>query len=356
MDGSDFLLQHIYALLFIHSCCNLLRLYAYHGNLLTIVGRKGQILLSQHRDRPGSKLKQKLLMFSSSYHRVCLCGICIFIFKQTDAFLCFQDSENAGIQDFLGNLSALSGFQNRIITVFEMVEITSKQYQVTSCLDCHNRSCTCSIIVLDGFHSHGICHDDTFEAQLFSYIAGGKGSGQCSRILRINGIYDYMTHHDAIHAIIDQLLKRNDIFFLQFFHALYDVGSSLMGICGDRTIAGEMFSHGQHAAILKSSLHGNDMLCHVFCILTEGCSFHGLSAGITEDVTDGRLNLVDSHGSEFLCSCLGHLIGQLCIVSHTKAHMAGINHGITAVYVRTAAALLVHGNDKGYLSQTLQLV
>jgi hypothetical protein len=125
-------------------------------------------------------------------------------------------------------------------------------------------------MVCDGLHVKVICDNQTSETHSFPKEFGDSLFGKSGWKLRIQCGINHMGCHDGLEAVLDQVLKRLQLYLYQALQRMRDLWQFMMGIGYRISVARKVLSTGNDPLILETHHEGQSQSGNQSRVVSEG--------------------------------------------------------------------------------------
>ena len=128
---------------------------------------------------------------------------------------------------------------------------------------------------------------------------------------------------------------------------LVDRGGAVVRVRGRAAVAGEMLQAADDPGVAKAAHGGGDKLRRLVIIIAVGAVADGAAALVRPDIGHGRKVRIEAVGRDVVREGLGVVIRALRAETAVTVHAVELRRADGVHQARDAAALLVHGDERG---------
>ena len=128
---------------------------------------------------------------------------------------------------------------------------------------------------------------------------------------------------------------------------LVDRGGAIVRVRGRAAVTGEMLQTADDPRVTKTTHGGGDKLRRLVIIIAVGTVANGVAFLVRPDVGHGRKVRVEAVGRDVVREGLGVVIRALRAETAVAVHAVELRRADSVHEARDAAALLVHGDERG---------
>ena len=156
-----------------------------------------------------------------------------------------------------------------------------------------------------------------------------------------------MADHDHVRPGGDAGDEGLEVLLPQLRERLVDRGGAVVRVRGRAAVAGEMLQTADDPRVAKAAHGGSDKRGRLVVIITVGAVADGVAALVRPDVGHGRKVRIEAVGRDVVREGLRIVIRALRAEAAVAVHAVEFRRADGVHQARDAAALLVHGDERG---------